>query len=140
MLGIATVYKGKMMRHYRKTTPTAYALLIFLTAWLISPAMAGGGDPKLAKQAWPMIDRGALLIDVRTKKEFDAGHIDGAINIPFQDTKALMNAIGTDKQRQVVVYCRSGQRAGKAKANLGANGYSNIFNATGYEELKASKP
>ncbi len=128
------------MRHYQKTTPLAFALLVLMTFWLISPAMAGGGDPKLAKQAWPMIENGALLIDVRTKEEFDAGHIDGSINIPYQETRALMDAIGADKQRPVVVYCRSGHRAGKAKASLNSKGYSNIFNATGYEALKATKP
>lgn len=128
------------MRTHHKSTPVAYTLLIILTLWLISPAMAVNGDPELAKQAWPMIENGALLIDVRTQEEFDAGHIEGAINIPYQETNALMNAIGADKQRPVVVYCRSGKRAGRAKATLDENGYSNIFNATGYEALKVTRP
>ncbi|GMR15691.1 MAG: rhodanese-like domain-containing protein [Gammaproteobacteria bacterium] len=128
------------MRTHHKSTPLAYTLLVILTLWLISPAMAVNGDPELAKQAWPMIENGALLIDVRTKEEFDAGHIEGAINIPYQETNALMNAIGTDKQRPVVVYCRSGKRAGRAKAALDENGYTNIFNATGYEALKVTRP
>lgn len=128
------------MRTHHKSTPVAYTLLVILMLWLISPAMAVNGDPELAKQAWPMIENGALLIDVRTQEEFDAGHIEGAINIPYQETNALMNAIGTDKQRPVVVYCRSGKRAGRAKAALDENGYTNIFNATGYEALKVTRP
>ena len=128
------------MRTHHKSTPVTYTLLVILTLWLISPAMAVNGDPELAKQAWPMIENGALLIDVRTKEEFDAGHIEGAINIPYQETNALMNAIGTDKQRPVVVYCRSGKRAGRAKATLDENGYTNIFNATGYEALEVTRP
>ncbi len=126
------------MANYRRTTQAAYALLVILTVWLISPAMAVNGDPEVAKQAWPMIENGALLIDVRTKEEFDAGHIEGAINIPYQETNALIKAIGTDKQRPVVVYCRSGKRAGKAKAELDKHGYTHIFNATGYEALKVT--
>ena len=51
-----------------------------------------------------------------------------------------MSAIGTDKTRPVVVYCRSGNRSGKAKVVLETKGYTNIFNATGYGALKETKP
>ncbi len=128
------------MRNYLEPTQIAYVMLFILVLWLISPAMAGSGSPEQARQAWPMIENGVLLIDVRTKEEFDAGHIEGALNIPYEDTNALMNAIGADKQRPVVVYCRSGNRSGKSKKALDANGYTHIFNATGYEALKATKP
>ncbi len=128
------------MRTNHLSTPVAYALLVILTLWLISPAIAGNGDPDQASQAWPMIQNGALLIDVRTNEEFDAGHIEGATNIPYNNTSALIDAIGNDKQRLVVVYCRSGKRAGRAKSALDEKGYTNIFNATGYEALKATRP
>jgi phage shock protein E len=117
-----------------------YALLLILTFWFINPVLAGGGDPEAAKQAWPMIEQGALLIDVRTSKEFAQGHLDGALNIPWEETANLMSAIGTDKQRLVVVYCRSGNRSGKTKIVLETKGYTNIFNATGFEALKETKP
>lgn len=122
------------------TTHVVYALLIILALWLIAPAFAGSGDPQRASEAWPMIENGALLIDVRTKEEFDAGHLDGAINIAWDETNALMDAIGDDRQRPVVVYCRSGNRSGKAKKVLHTKGYTNIFNGTGFEALKATKP
>lgn len=128
------------MHNYRKANFMAFTLLVILTAWLISPAMAGSGNREAARQAWPMIENGALLIDVRTKGEFNAGHIEGAINIPFEKTSALVSAIGPDKQRPVVVYCRSGNRSGKSKRQLDALGYTAIYNATGYEALKATKP
>jgi len=117
-----------------------YAFLVILTVWSINPALAGSGDPVPAKQAWPMIEQGALLIDVRTTQEFAQGHIEGAINIPWQDTGKLMSAIGTDKTRPVVVYCRSGNRSGKSKVALDAKGYTNIFNATSLDALRATKP
>ncbi len=128
------------MRIYHRPAQIMYVVLVILTVWLINPAMAGSGDPEAARQAWPMIEQGVLLIDVRTKEEFAEGHIDGALNIPWEETGHLITAIGTDKQRPVVVYCRSGNRSGKAKIVLETNGYTNIFNATGYEALKASKP
>ena len=122
------------------TTKVTYTLLMVLALSLITPAFAGSGDPKQAEQAWPMIENGALLIDVRTKEEFDAGHLDGAINISWNDNKALADAIGEHKDRPVVVYCRSGNRSGKSKVALDASGYTHVFNGTGFEALKATKP
>ena len=123
-----------------QTTLVALTLLVILALWLVAPALAGSGDPVQAKQAWPMIESGALLIDVRTKGEFDAGHLDGALNISWDDTAALVDAIGDDPERPVVVYCRSGNRSGKAKIALDKQGYNHIFNGTGFEALKATRP
>ena len=78
--------------------------------------------------------------DIRTKEEFDAGHLEGSINISWQDITALKQAIGSDKHRQVVLYCRSGNRSGKAVATLKSQGYTNLYNGTGLEALRATKP
>jgi phage shock protein E len=128
------------MRKYRRPTQIMYAILVLLTVWLIAPVMAGGGDPEVAKKAWPMIESGALLVDVRSKEEFDKGHLDGAIHIEWDKTDALMQAIGMNTQRPVVFYCRSGNRAGKSIVELKTRGYTNIFNATGLGALKETKP
>ena len=128
------------MRNYRRPMQFMYAFLVMLTVWLINPVLAGSGDPEAARQAWPMIEQGALVIDVRTTEEFEQGHVEGALNIPYQEIDKLMSAIGTDKTRPVVVYCRSGNRSGKAKVVLETKGYTNVFNATGYEALKETKP
>ena len=128
------------MRNYRRPMQFMYVFLVILTVWLINPVLAGSGDPEAARQAWPMIEQGALLIDVRTTEEFEQGHVEGALNIPYQEIDKLMSAIGTYKTRPVVVYCRSGNRSGKAKVVLETKGYTNIFNATGYEALKETKP
>jgi rhodanese-related sulfurtransferase len=128
------------MSKYRKTTQMMYALMVVLTIWLINPVMAGGGDVDAAKLAWPMIQRGDLLVDVRSKEEFAGGHLEGAINIEWDQTDALIAAIGDDKDRQVVFYCRSGNRVGKSIKELQARGYNNIYNATGLEALLETKP
>ena len=127
------------MRNYRRFIPTVFAVFVVLAIWLFGPVMAAG-DPEAAKQAWPMIENGALVIDVRSAEEFAGGHLDGAIRIDWDDTAALIKAIGNDKQRPVVFYCRSGNRAGKAIAQLKLGGYTNIFNATGLGALKETKP
>lgn len=128
------------MPNFRRFTQLVYVLFVILSVWLVTPVMAGGGDPEAARQAWPMIENGALLIDVRSEEEFKAGHLDGAINISWDKTDALIAAIGSDKQRQVVFYCHSGNRAGKSIDELKTKGYANIFNATGLEALIETKP
>ena len=128
------------MRNYRKPMQIMYVILVLVTIWLISPVLAGGGDPEAAKKAWPMIESGALLVDVRSEEEFARDHLEGAINVEWDKTEALMVAIGMDTQRPVVFYCRSGNRAGKSIVELKARGYTNIFNATGLEALRETKP
>ncbi|HEY5776695.1 MAG TPA: rhodanese-like domain-containing protein [Xanthomonadales bacterium] len=128
------------MSKYRRPTQMMYALMVALTVWLINPVMAGGGDPEAARQAWPMIERGDLLVDVRSVEEFTEGHLEGAINIEWDQTDALAAAIGDDREREVVFYCRSGNRVGKAIKELEARGYKNIYNATGLEALLETKP
>lgn len=117
-----------------------FAFVLVFALLLTTLVIAGSGDEKAAKLAWPMIKNGALLVDVRSTEEFEEGHLEGAINIAWDNYDALITAIGEDKQRAVVFYCRSGNRAGKSIVELGAKGYTNIHNATGLKELKATKP
>jgi phage shock protein E len=113
---------------------------VAILALLISFSVMAAGDHEIAKQAWPMIEEGVLLIDVRSDEEFEQGHIEGAIQIEWDDYDTLIATIGEDKQRPVVFYCRSGNRAGKSATELSTRGYTGIFNATGHEALKATKP
>ena len=128
------------MRKYRKPTQIMYAFLVVLTIWLINPVMAGGGDPAAARKAWPMIESGALLIDVRSDEEFNKDHLEGALHIEWNKIDALIAAIGSNKQRPVVLYCRTGNRVGKSIAVLESVGYTNIYNATGLQALRETRP
>ena len=127
------------MSKYRRPVQVLYALIAVLIIWLISPVMAGG-DPEAARKAWPMIQEGVLVVDVRSAEEFADGHLDGAINIEWDKYDDLIAAIGDDKQRQVVFYCRTGNRVGKSIKELESRGYTNIYNATGLEALQETKP
>ncbi len=91
-------------------------------------------------KGWALIAAGALLVDVRTADEFSAGHLEGALNIPHDQVAARLAEFGPDKSRDVVLYCRSGHRAGLAEAVLSENGFSAVFNAGGYEPMLAAKP
>ena len=97
------------------------------------------GPPSTAAVAWSKIDAGAILIDVRTKAEFDAGHLEGAINIPFDTIAAEIKAVASNTDAEIVLYCRSGRRSAFAAQSLQPLGYGNIFNAGGYEDLKRAR-
>ncbi len=90
-------------------------------------------------QAWDKIDKGALILDVRTKQEFEEGHLAHAINIEYENIPKLVKRIGKNKERSVVLYCRSGRRAGVALNELTKRGYTNIYNGGGLKAMKAAK-
>ncbi len=66
-----------------------------------------------------------LIIDVRTEGEYIDGHIAGAVNMPFDDIQNLIGDVPKDKQ--LVVYCRSGRRSGIASNTLTDLGYNKIL-------------
>jgi len=70
------------------------------------------------------------LVDVRTPKEFEQGHIKNAININVYDGAFTTKTAKLDKTKPVYVYCRSGARSMKAAGKLKANGY-NVVNLNG---------
>ena len=71
-----------------------------------------------------------VLLDVRTDEEFKDGHIPGAINLPVGELPILFSQL-TNKEQKIVVYCRSGKRAGKAIDLLTEKGYTNLVHLDG---------
>jgi rhodanese-related sulfurtransferase len=72
-----------------------------------------------------------VVIDVRTAGEFADGHVPGAINIPHSEMKKRMGEIINLKDKDIVLYCRSGKRAGIAKDILAAGGFSKLNHLDG---------
>jgi rhodanese-related sulfurtransferase len=70
-----------------------------------------------------------LVLDVRTPQEFAEGHVPGALNVPHDEVAARLADIPRDKQ--IVLYCRSGRRAALAAAMLGAAGYARLSHLEG---------
>ena len=69
-----------------------------------------------------------FILDVRTKDEFDAGHIDDAVQIPVDELGTRIDEIIEYKENPVLVYCRSGRRSRDAAEILKENGFTNIYN------------
>lgn len=70
----------------------------------------------------------ALLVDVRSPEEFDAGHLDGAINIPVDALEGRLDELKARQPKGVVVYCRSGARSARAQKILAGAGFRNVEN------------
>ena len=80
------------------------------------------------EEAKKIMDSGAphIVLDVREQDEFDEGHIPNAILIPYTEIDAKAEGILTDKDAQILVYCRSGRRSKIAAESLANLGYTNV--------------
>ena len=67
-----------------------------------------------------------VILDVREQEEFEKGHIPGAVLIPYTEIEQKAEAMLTDKDKQILVYCRSGRRSKIAAESLVKLGYTNI--------------
>lgn len=76
----------------------------------------GRGRRAVVEEARRALDRGAVLIDVRSPAEFASGHIEGARNIPVDELPGRLSDLGT--AREAIVYCRSGLRSASAARAL----------------------
>ena len=78
---------------------------------------------------------GAFLIDVRTGPEYEAGHIEGAINVPLVSIHFIVNHV-RDIEAPVYVYCQTGARSGQAASMIREMGYKNVKNVGGVNRYK----
>lgn len=100
----------------------------------ISGAQAGEIDQQAALTALQRDD--SLLIDVRSAEEFADGALPGAIRIGHEEIATRIAKLSPDKNRPLVLYCRSGRRSGLAQQSLEELGYSQVINAGAYDELR----
>lgn len=91
------------------------------------------GEKEMYKQitqpeAKKIMDSGEdyILLDVREMEEFDEGHIEGALLIPYTEIEEKAEEMLPDKNAQILVYCRSGRRSKIAAGTLAELGYTNV--------------
>lgn len=75
-----------------------------------------------------------LLIDVRTREEFEEGHYTSAINVPVDEILEgnIKTLEGTPKDAEIKVYCRGGIRAERARVALAQLGFTSVTNIGGF--------
>jgi phage shock protein E len=82
------------------------------------------------------LGNGAVLLDVRSPREYAGEHLKGAINIPHDDMEQHEHDLPADKLTPIVVYSRSGAQASVVEQTLRGMGYGTVINGGAYEALK----
>ncbi len=81
-----------------------------------------------------LMQQGATIIDVRTKSEFQGGHIRGSLNIPLDTLDANISKLKKDKP--VITCCASGMRSASAKNLLRSKGFTDVHNGGAWVSLQ----
>lgn len=90
----------------------------------VAPGVVDGGT------AQRLVAAGARLVDVRTQQEFDAGHVPGAVLIPYDQIAARAAELGS-RDTPIVLYCRTGRRTAVAAQALEALGFTRVWDLQG---------
>ncbi|GAB2819530.1 rhodanese-like domain-containing protein [Ferruginibacter profundus] len=82
-----------------------------------------------------LVKEGAVILDVRSKGEFESGHIKGSLNIPVDQLLSNLSKL-KDKEQPIITCCASGMRSASAKSLLITNGFTKVFNGGGWSGLQ----
>jgi rhodanese-related sulfurtransferase len=127
-----------LTRRFRLLCSRRLAATLVACAVLASSGAAAADEPDAPAQSpIPRVDRQLLLgfladnstlalIDARSPEEFVAQHLPGAINVPFDAVAEHEALLPEDPAMPIVVYCRTGKRAGLLQAALRERGYANV--------------
>ena len=91
-----------------------------------------GLGPKLDYKE--LVEAGAIIVDVRTKGEYQCGCIRESINIPVQDLQRHLGRFKKDKA--IITCCASGMRSGTARRILLSHGFKEVYNGGAWSNLQ----
>jgi rhodanese-related sulfurtransferase len=102
------------------------ALIIYYTQIHLPSTTISFGDVTV-EEAKSLVESNVslIIVDVRTREEYDSGHIEGAILIPVSELEGRINELS--KEEELLIYCRTGNRSSNSVNILKANGYTKIF-------------
>ena len=111
---------------FRLTRFIKFLAAAFIAVFAVGALAACSSSPSID------VKKAAAVIDVRTPEEYSAGHLQGAINVNVEGTDFAGQMGQFDKQKNYIVYCHSGRRAGIAIDWMKQNGFTgNLVNAGG---------
>ena len=85
-----------------------------------------------AEEAYEMMtSQEVVVVDVRTREEYDGGHIENAVLVPNESIGSEMPEALPDKEATLLIYCRSGRRGKQAAEKLLSLGYQNVYDFGG---------
>ena len=105
-------------------------LALAVAAYEFSRARSGG-QVVGPTEAVRLMNQGALLVDVRSRAEFDSGHILDARHVPQDEVAKAAETLKRFKEKVVVVCCESGLRSGAAARVLQAQGFTKVVTLRG---------
>jgi rhodanese-related sulfurtransferase len=105
-------------------------LALALAAYEFSRARSGG-QAVGPTEAVRLMNQGAALVDVRSRSEFDSGHILDARHVPQDEIAKTAETLKRFKDKVVIVCCESGMRSGAAARVLQAQGFTKVVNLRG---------
>jgi rhodanese-related sulfurtransferase len=83
-----------------------------------------------------MVKAGAIILDVRSKVEYEQGNIKGSLNIAVDQLSKNLHLL-KDRNKVIITCCASGMRSAAAKNLLKSNGYKEVYNGGGWSSLQA---
>jgi len=89
-----------------------------------------------SKDAEEYLKNGAMVIDVRSPAEFEAGHLMQAHNMPLDRIEMVASSTVRDKNKSLLLHCSTGVRSGMAKKKLESLGFKNVFNLGSYDRAR----
>jgi rhodanese-related sulfurtransferase len=82
-----------------------------------------------------LVRKGATILDVRSKEEYQSGHIKGSINISVDSLNNNLSKL-RDKNKPIITCCASGMRSASAKSILKSIGYTEVHNGGAWSSLQ----
>jgi rhodanese-related sulfurtransferase len=82
-----------------------------------------------ARDVRPLVEQGAVIVDVREADEYAQSHVKGALNLPLSEIRDRTDEL--PKDQPIYVHCRSGQRSYNAVLALQKMGFNNVYNVSG---------
>jgi rhodanese-related sulfurtransferase len=80
-----------------------------------------------------LVAAGAVIVDVRTRSEYQGGHVKGSINIPLNELPQSLGKLSPTKT--IITCCASGMRSSSAKSLLKSKGFQEVHNGGGWQNL-----
>jgi len=112
--------------------PFLVGTFALLLALFVRNETQRGGRSVTAQQLVDLVNRdNAVVLDLRDRKEFDAGHIVDSVNIPYASLESRIGDLEKYRERPLVIACRMGQHAGAAGTMLRKKGFANVSRLTG---------
>ena len=113
--------------------------VFLLFAFFVNEGKQGGAAISTSNLVTLVNREGAVILDIRDNKEYSAGHIAGAINMPYASVDSRIGELEGYKEKPLVLVCKMGQHSSSAGRKLKAQGFTDLRRlAGGMSEWSAS--